>query len=159
MHRQANDPTMLDNPCGDVFVDLVLNMASVKQTKPLKSFSVLTEVPHKSEHTTVDPRDVAVLVKNPDLQLQMEALGTIYLHEVMNVWQKNHSGLPCPTLLRPAGRLPLKQPQGRPAHRAGVLQPSSTLLDTPGRTLMSLFSLPPPPPVIPFDGFRIVTPS
>jgi len=79
MHRQVNHPTMLDNPDGDVFVTLSLNMAGVKQTKPLKAFSVLTHLPHLSEHTTIAPRDIAVLVKNPELQMQLEAKGATFI--------------------------------------------------------------------------------
>jgi hypothetical protein len=48
-----------------------------------------------------------------------------------------HPGSPCPTLLRPEGKPPLKRPfQGWPTHMAGGLQPSSTPLDTPRRTHM-----------------------
>jgi hypothetical protein len=43
---------------------------------------------------------------------------------------KFHPGLPCPTLLRPAGGPPPKQPYGR---FWGGLRPSSTPLDTPRR--------------------------
>jgi hypothetical protein len=43
---------------------------------------------------------------------------------------KFHLGLPYPTLLQPF--------QGWPAHRAGALQLSSTPLDTPRRTPMSI---------------------
>jgi len=57
----------------------------------------------------------------------------------MGVWQgvtmdslKYHLGPPCPTLLRTAGRPPLKRPYGG----AGSLRPSSTLLDTQRRTPM-----------------------
>jgi hypothetical protein len=53
-----------------------------------------------------------------------------------------HPGLPCLTLLRPAGGPPLKRPYGRfrdglPAERAapaGGLRPSSTPVDTLHRT-------------------------
>lgn len=79
MNRQANHPTMLDNPDGDVMVELKLNMKGAKATKPIKGFSVLTQLPHLSAHSTVDPRDVAVIVKNTDLQLAMEAKGARYV--------------------------------------------------------------------------------
>ena len=66
---------MLDNPDGDVMVELSLNLQGLKATKPIKSFSALTHLPHKSAHSTCEPRDVAVLVKNTELQQQMEAKG------------------------------------------------------------------------------------
>ena len=66
---------MLDNPDGDVMVELSLNMQGVKTTKPLKAFSVLTHLPYKSEHSTCEPRDIAVLVNNVELQQQIEAKG------------------------------------------------------------------------------------
>ena len=75
MNRQANHPTMLDNPDGDVMVELKLNMKSAKASKPIKGFSLLTQLPHLSAHSTVEPRDVAVIVKNTDLQSAMEAKG------------------------------------------------------------------------------------
>jgi hypothetical protein len=58
----------------------------------------------------------------------------------MGAWQgvamdslKFHPGLPCPTLLNPAGGPPLKRPYS--CFKDG-LQPSSTFLDTPHRTPM-----------------------
>jgi len=79
MNRQANHPSMLDNPDGDVMVELSLNMSGLKLTKPIKPFSVLTHVAHKSAHSICEPRDVAVLVKNTELQLQMEAKGARFV--------------------------------------------------------------------------------
>ena len=66
---------MLDNPHGDLLVELSLNMQGLKLTKPMKSFSVLTHVPFKSPYSTCEPRYVAVLVKNTELQSQMEVKG------------------------------------------------------------------------------------
>jgi len=79
MNRQANHPSMLDNPDGDVMVELSLNLQGLKATKPIKSFSALTHLPHKSAHSTCEPRDVAVLVKNTELQQQMEAKGARFV--------------------------------------------------------------------------------
>jgi len=79
MNRQANHPSMLDNPDGDLMVELSLNMQGVKATKPIKAFSTLTHVPFKSPHTTCEPRDVAVIVKNVELQSQMEERGARYV--------------------------------------------------------------------------------
>jgi len=79
MNRQANHPTMLDNPDGDVMVELKLNMKGAKLSKPIKAFSALTQLPHLSAHSTIEPRDVAVIVKNTDLQAAMEAKGARYV--------------------------------------------------------------------------------
>jgi len=79
MNRQANHPSMLDNPDGDLMVELSLNMMGLKLTKPIKSFSVLTHVPFKSPHTTPEPRLIAVLVKNTELQAQMEEKGAAFV--------------------------------------------------------------------------------
>lgn len=79
MNRQANHPSMLDNPHGDLLVELSLNMQGLKLTKPMKSFSVLTHVPFKSPYSTCEPRYVAVLVKNTELQSQMEAKGATFV--------------------------------------------------------------------------------
>jgi hypothetical protein len=62
--------------------------------------------------------------------------------EVAMDYLKFNPGLECPTLLRPAGKLP---------HRAATLQPSSTLLDTPRRTPMAL---PPPKADLPLSRLR-----
>lgn len=79
MNRQANDPSMLDNPDGDLMVELSLNMQGLKATKPIKPFQLLTHVPFKSPHTTCEPRDVAVLVKNEDLARQIEERGAAFV--------------------------------------------------------------------------------
>jgi hypothetical protein len=53
--------------------------------------------------------------------------------------QKSHLGPPCPILLGPAGGPPPKRPNGRFwGGRAGGLHPSSTPLDTPRCTPMTL---------------------
>ena len=72
---------MLDNPDGDLMVELSLNMQGLKTTKPIKPFQLLTHVPFKSPHTTCEPRDIAVLVKNEDLARQIDERGGQLKHD------------------------------------------------------------------------------